>query len=67
MGPNGRGMMPSQQGMPLPQGMPPNMIPPQQIRGPPPPAYNHQPVNICFIKFKLQNLNQNVIAVTIPN
>lgn len=37
MGPNGRVMIPP------PQGMPPNMVP-QQIRGPPPPAYNHQPV-----------------------
>jgi len=37
MGPNGRIMMPP------PQGMSPNMVP-QQIRGPPPPAYNHQPV-----------------------
>lgn len=41
MGPNGRGMMPPT------QGMPPNMIP-QQLRGPPSPPYNHQPVFFYF-------------------
>ena len=39
--PGKKGPMP-QQGPP--PGYPPNMLPPQQLRGTPPPPYMHQPV-----------------------